>query len=75
MVAKRRFHHQFRPDMIQHESGTFTEQQKEYLADLGHILFEGNYLYGDLQVVIRNSKTGEMQAASDPRGPGVAQVK
>lgn len=75
MVAKRRFHHQFRPDMIQHESGTFTEKQKEYLADLGHILFEGNYLYGDLQVVIRNSKTGEMQAASDPRGPGVAQVK
>lgn len=75
MVAKRRFHHQFRPDMIQHESGTFTEQQKDYLIDLGHILFEGNYLYGDLQVVIRNSKTGEMQAASDPRGPGVAQVK
>ena len=75
MVAKRRFHHQFRPDTIQHESGTFTEEQKDYLADLGHILHEGNYLYGDLQVVIRNSKTGEMQAASDPRGPGVAQVK
>jgi gamma-glutamyltranspeptidase/glutathione hydrolase len=75
MVAKRRFHHQFRPDMIQHESGTFTEEEKEYLEDLGHVLLEGNYLYGDLQVVIKNNKTGKMQAASDPRGPGLAQVK
>jgi len=75
MVAKRRFHHQFRPDMIQHEEGTFTEEQKDYLIELGHILLEGNYLYGDLQVVIHNKKTGAMQAASDPRGPGVALVK
>jgi gamma-glutamyltranspeptidase/glutathione hydrolase len=75
MVAKRRFHHQFRPDMIQHESGTFTDHDKEYLEDLGHVLLEGNYLYGDLQVVIHNKKTGAMQAASDPRGPGVALVK
>jgi gamma-glutamyltranspeptidase/glutathione hydrolase len=61
--------------MIQHEEGTFTEEQKDYLIELGHILLEGNYLYGDLQVVIHNKKTGTMQAASDPRGPGVALVK
>ena len=57
------------------EEGTFTEEQKDYLIELGHILLEGNYLYGDLQVVIHNKKTGAMQAASDPRGPGVALVK
>ncbi len=74
MVSKRRYHHQYLPDVIQYEQGAFTPQQ---LADLqlhGHTLsLQGDY--GNMQVVLWERNTNQLDAASDPRVIGSAVVK
>ena len=40
----------------------------------GHKLREGTRRWGNMQVVIWNYKTGDVEAASDPRGAGVGLV-
>jgi len=74
IVSAPRFHHQFSPDVLQFESDAFTPEERKALEDRGHTLREGTRKWGNEQVVTWDYKTGEVHAASDPRGAGVGLV-
>ncbi len=75
IVSQPRFHHQYLPDKVQYEPGTFDQQQIDDLVKRGHELQLLDSSYGNMQVVIKNKHTGRLSAASDPRGEGSASVK
>jgi gamma-glutamyltranspeptidase/glutathione hydrolase len=74
IVDAGRFHHQYLPDEISYEPGVFDEALVEKLQALGHKTRELDYDYGNMQVIVINKKTGELDAASDARGIGSAVV-
>ena len=74
MVSHPRFHHQFIPDRIEYENEALDAATLETLASQGHTLQATSRSYGDMHAVIWNRKTGQVSAASDPRGMGLAQV-
>jgi len=74
MVSKRRYHHQYLPDVIQYEQGAFTPQQLSDLQSRGHTLSLQND-YGNMQVVLWERNTNTLDAASDPRVIGSAVIK
>lgn len=74
-VAVPRFHHQFLPDLIEYEQGGLTPAEIAKLTQLGHRLQQTRYRYGDMQAVLWGRKSGQLSAASDPRGEGAALVK
>ena len=74
-VSLKRFHHQFLPDVIQHEPGTFSAEQATSLTQLGHTLKEVTDPYGNMQVILWDRKNNKVKAASDPRGEGTATVR
>lgn len=69
-VTVPRFHHQFLPDEIQFEEGTFSPELQSELQALGHTLKPISRRYGDMQVVLWDKKSNEVSAATDPRGEG-----
>ena len=69
-----RYHHQFRPDMIEHEPDTFSAAEIAALQALGHRLKSTERTYGNQQVLLWEKATGQVQAASDPRGIGSSAV-
>jgi gamma-glutamyltranspeptidase/glutathione hydrolase len=69
IVSAPRIHHQYFPDVIQYEAGALTPEQVKALQERGHTLREGQR-WGNMQVVIWDYATGEVDAASDPRGQG-----
>ncbi len=73
-VALKRYHHQYVPDVVQHETGAFTESEKRDLKKRGHVLKQINRLYGNMQAVVWRKTENRMEAASDPRGEGLAKV-
>ncbi len=74
IVSAPRFHHQFSPDVLSFESDALTAEERKELEARGHTLREGTRRWGNVQVVIWNYKTGQVEAASDPRGAGVGLV-
>jgi len=74
IVSAPRFHHQFSPDVLQFESDAFNAEERKALEARGHTLREGTRKWGNVQVVIWDYKTGQVHAASDPRGAGVGLV-
>jgi gamma-glutamyltranspeptidase/glutathione hydrolase len=74
-VALPRFHHQFLPDRVEYEIGTFTESEIEELTRRGHTLMARSRRFGNMQVVWWDKKNHRIEAASDPRGEGVASVR
>lgn len=74
-VSRPRFHHQYLPDHIQIEDAAFDAQLQRELEALGHTIKPVGRDYGDMHAVHWNKQTGELQAASDPRGVGQARVK
>ncbi|MBI5782631.1 MAG: gamma-glutamyltransferase [Gammaproteobacteria bacterium] len=70
-----RFHHQYLPDVVAHETGAFSEDEARELRWFGHRLEAVRGGYGNMQVVAWYKKTGKLEAASDPRGEGAAVVK
>ena len=74
IVRAPRFHHQYYPDVIQYEPGAFTDAQVKALSDRGHKLQLSGRQWGNLQVVLWDYATGDVQAASDPRGVGAGMV-
>jgi len=74
VVALPRYHHQYRPDSVSFEQGAISADDRAGLEKRGHALREMPTTYGNLQVVTWNKKTGEVKAASDPRGAGVGLV-
>lgn len=72
IVARPRLHHQYLPDVVQVEPGF--EGDTNALAALGHAVQPADQRWGNLQVVTWDPQRDRLQAASDPRGVGVAQV-
>lgn len=72
--AVARYHHQFLPDVIEHEPDTFTDEQVAELQARGYSLKRLDRQYGNQQVLFWNKVSGEVQAASDPRGIGQSLV-
>lgn len=70
-----RLHHQFLPDVVKLESEGFDEQLITLLEDKGHRVERMDRQYGDLQVIIQNHQNDKLDAASDPRGEGLAEVR
>ncbi len=74
-VNRPRFHHQYLPDVIQHEPNTFSDETKLVLKAKGHTLKNVNRQYGNMHAILLNKKTGQVSAASDRRAAGQAQVQ
>ena len=75
-VSLPRFHHQYVPDKISAESGTFTPEQVEGLKAMGHEVEVRESTWGNMHGAMWNLETGEVTAGSDPRWPsGRAIVK
>jgi gamma-glutamyltranspeptidase/glutathione hydrolase len=74
IVSAPRFHHQYYPDVVQYEPGAFTPEQVKALTDRGHKLQLSGRKWGNLQVVLWDYATGNVEAASDPRGVGAGMV-
>jgi len=70
-----RFHHQYIPDVIQYEPDGLTDAEVSGLSHLGHRLQQTSYRYGDMQAVQWRKDTRTFEAASDPRGEGLAVIK
>ncbi len=70
-----RYHHQYLPDVIQYEPGTFPAKLLITLEQLGHKLKPLENSFGNMQIVIWDKKENKVTAASDKRGEGVATVK
>jgi len=73
-VGRSRFHHQYLPDVIQHEPNTFSAAEINALESKGHKLKNIGREYGNMQAILWNKKSGEVTAASDPRAFGQSQV-
>ena len=74
IVALPRFHHQYLPDLIQHEDDALSKGLMSELTKLGHSFKAVPRDYGNMQLVIWDKVNGRLQAASDPRGVGAALV-
>ncbi|WP_181425862.1 gamma-glutamyltransferase [Pseudomonas soli] len=72
--ATPRYHHQYLPDVVEHEPGTFSARQKAELEGRGYRLKDVGRQYGNQQVLYWNKAAGTLEAASDPRGVGQAAI-
>ncbi|MEE9570329.1 MAG: gamma-glutamyltransferase, partial [Gammaproteobacteria bacterium] len=70
MVSLPRIHHQYSPDQIGYEADALTAEQVAQLEALGHSLARARGDFGNMHVVTWDFDTGEVDAASDPRGIG-----
>jgi gamma-glutamyltranspeptidase / glutathione hydrolase len=68
------YHHQYLPDVVQFEPGAFSADEQAQLAARGHALKPLTATYGNFHAVTWNPATGKVEAASDPRGVGLARV-
>ncbi|GAB3482598.1 gamma-glutamyltransferase [Azotobacter salinestris] len=64
-----RYHHQYLPDVIEHEPDAFDATQIHELQRRGHQL-KAREPYGNQQVLHWDKRSGAVEAASDPRGLG-----
>ncbi len=69
-----RYHHQYLPDVIEYEPDAFTAAQLSELQARGYALKPTTRRYGNQQVLRWRKDTGSVEAASDPRGVGQAQL-
>ncbi len=74
-VSTPRFHHQYRPDVVEYEPGGLDEAEIHGLENRGHKLKQTPLPYGDMQAVFWDKSKPSPEAASDPRGEGSAEVR
>ena len=74
IVNAGRFHHQYLPDEISYEPGVFDDSLVNALQKLGHQTKALDNTYGNMQVIVLDKKSGQIEAASDGRGIGSAQI-
>ena len=75
IVADKRFHHQYLPDVLNVEQGTFDTATSEALTRMGYTL-KPRPSWGFMNVVTWDRKTNQLDAASDPRRPsGLGKVQ
>jgi gamma-glutamyltranspeptidase/glutathione hydrolase len=75
MVERARIHHQYLPDKLFFEPDALSQKTVKSLAGLGHETEMLESTYGNMHVVLVNRRSGEVEAASDPRGAGKAEVR
>jgi gamma-glutamyltranspeptidase/glutathione hydrolase len=73
-VSRPRFHHQYLPDVVQAEPSYVGSDDAKMLMLRGHKVQSTGRRYGNMQAIFWNTMTGEIQAASDPRGIGLSLV-
>jgi gamma-glutamyltranspeptidase / glutathione hydrolase len=66
VVAHKRFHHQYMPDVVMVEPGTFDASTGDALTKMGYTLKQREP-WGFMNVVIWDRRTNKVDAASDPR--------
>ena len=71
-VNAHRFHHQWLPDAIQYEKGTFTEEQIKALEALGHQTKERSSI-GRVEAIVKHPN-GQLEGAADRRGDDHAEA-
>jgi gamma-glutamyltranspeptidase / glutathione hydrolase len=75
IAAHKRFHHQYMPDEVDVEDGTFDPATSDALTKMGYNL-KPRESWGFMNVVTWNRKTNKLDAASDPRRPsGLGKVQ
>jgi len=74
IVNAGRFHHQYLPDEISYEPGVFEKAVVTELEKLGHKTRAMDSVYGNMQLIIVDKKTGVIEAASDGRAIGSAKI-
>lgn len=74
MVAMKRFHHQYLPDIINYEPGAFTDAEIEELQNMGHSLSLSKRPFGNMNVVTWDFADDTVESATDPRGEGEGRV-
>lgn len=74
-VSRVRFHHQYLPDEVQAEPAFMDTPAARSLRLRGHKVVSVGRAYGNMQAILWNRETGEVTAASDPRGIGRATVR
>jgi gamma-glutamyltranspeptidase/glutathione hydrolase len=75
IVAHKRFHHQYMPDVVTVEDGAFNAATSDALTKMGYTL-KTRESWGFMNVVTWDRKTNRLDAASDPRRPsGLGKVQ
>ncbi len=74
-VARPRIHHQYLPDILFIEPGALPPSHLKALQKRGHQTELSDSRWGNMQAVHWNRKTGDVEAASDPRVEGAASVQ
>ncbi|WP_256662330.1 gamma-glutamyltransferase family protein [Pseudomonas sp. F(2018)] len=72
--ATPRYHHQYLPDVIEYEADAFSPSQLSSLEMRGHRLKRVERSYGNQQVLLWHKDSGQVEAASDPRGVGRSEL-
>ncbi len=72
-INKPRFHHQYLPDVVQHEKGAFTPKVSKQLQAKGHKL-KAMRNYGNMHAILWDRHTGQVFGASDKRGEGLTKA-
>ena len=75
IVAAPRLHHQYLPDQITLETPGFDDPLIGSLEKRGHQIHHLDRQFGNMQLIIHDKSAGQLQAASDPRGEGRAEVR
>lgn len=74
IVSAKRIHHQYLPNKVFLEPGALSKAIRKRLAAMGHTLEEAEETWGNMQAIVLDTRTGRIEAASDPRGGGEALV-
>jgi gamma-glutamyltranspeptidase / glutathione hydrolase len=74
LVRQPRLHHQYLPDEAQYEDGALDDAEQEVLLRRGHRLRRSEP-YGNMQAIVWDRAQNRLEAASDPRGIGQAQIQ
>lgn len=72
LVSASRFHHQYLPDRLEVEPDAFNVQILDELTLKGHVVHSAQRSWGNMQAVWIDRASGQVFAASDPRGAGRA---
>ncbi len=75
IVADKRYHHQYLPDVVDVETDTFDQPTTDALTKMGYALKQRES-WGFMNVVTWDRKANQLDAASDPRHPsGLGKVQ
>jgi gamma-glutamyltranspeptidase/glutathione hydrolase len=75
IVAARRIHHQYMPDLIWVETEALTDAERETLASRGHQFRPWPATIGNMHAITWDYEGNKVVAGSDPRGAGKGIVR